>query len=225
MSVTLSLSADTAAPGSSVTATVYVSARQAIAHHTMVALSASKGTASLSTGKLGDVGSGGCATFGTVKIPSSLGSGAVTLTASVTADQAGKRTVARTITVSAQTAVSSNSPTSNLVPTLPMTVNGELRQVPSNLSAPQVALPPIAPPIIAAATLDLGSSTVLRSNDSSLGSESAFRRLAEIQVAWLTTLLVGFALLLTQFRLQYRRPRPSTPMPAKPSRRRQRPKA
>jgi tellurite resistance protein TehA-like permease len=101
-----------------------------------------------------------------------------------------------------------------------MTVNGELRQVPGTVSAPQIALPPIAPPVTAAAAPDLGPSTVLRSNDSSVASPSAFIRLVEIQVAWLTTLLVGFALLLTQFRRQYRRPIPSTPAPTKPSRRR-----
>jgi hypothetical protein len=223
LSIGLSLSSVTVAPGGSVTATVRVSAHHAVAQHAVLSLSAPSADVS-SPGGLGNLGSGGRAVSRVVKISTGHAAGTVTVTAAVSADRASTRRASGTITVTvAGGAIPPGGAAGGGIsggvtpPSLPGPgVPGAPRQ-PGPLPEPQlpmVAQPPsVAPELLAGAT-----PVSLRANSSPLGLDPTSYRLVWTEVAWLSALIVGVSLLLTQLRLKRRR-HLLAPVPASGARR------
>ena len=205
LTVRLSLSATTAAPGGSVTATAKVSAQRAIAHHTVVWFSASSASVGGSV-SLGDLGSERSAST-VVRIPATHGNGNITVTASAGADRASTRSASGKITVSV---AGGGSATAN-VPggDLPFSPSVPVPGMPGSAAAlggaAQAQLPLIAQQPATAPGPPAARPVSLRANTSPLGLDATSYRLFWTQVAWLTALLVGVSLLLTQLRLNRRR--------------------
>jgi hypothetical protein len=193
MSITLTVSASTAAPGDSVTATVKVRATRATAQNTQVTLSASNATVTSPSNGLRDVGPGGSSISSTVKIPSGLGTSTVTVTASVRARQVGTMTVSQTISVKPKAAAGSGG-TANL----PFAGSGA---TPAAQAQGALALPPIAPPSTAPELMAFDQSTALRSGDTSTIS---FGPQASIVAAFAAGLIVGSSGLMLQLMLNRR---------------------
>jgi hypothetical protein len=210
LTIRLSLSATKAAPGGSVTATAHVRALRAVAHHAVVRFSASSAGVGGPV-SLGDLGSGERSASNVIRIPAGHDAGSITVTASLGADRAGARSVSGKITVSSAGDGSAHaddaaaggaalSP-SLQVPGLPGTgaaVGGGPAQAQLPLIAQQPAVAPNELPAVRPVSL--------RTKASPLGLDATSYRLLWTQVAWLTALLVGISLLLTQLRLNRRRP-------------------
>jgi hypothetical protein len=206
LTVRLSLSAVTAAPGGSVTATAKVSAQRAVAHHTVVRFSASSATVGGAV-SLGDLGSGSRSASSVVRVPAGHGSGSITVTATLSADKASTRSSSGKITVTA-----SGGPATANVPGagLPLSPSAPVPGLPGSAAAlggsAQAQLPLIAQQPATAPGRQLAARPVsLRTNTSPFGLDTTSYRLFWTQVAWLTALLVGVSLLLTQLRLNRRR--------------------
>ncbi|MGH3376302.1 MAG: hypothetical protein ACRDP6_16330 [Actinoallomurus sp.] len=208
LTVRLSLSAITAAPGGSVTATAKVSARQAIAHHTVVRFSASSASVGGSIA-LGDLGGGERSASSIVRIPAGHADGSIVVTASLSADKASTRSATGKITVSTVAGGGSalvNVPGSDPALSLSVPIPGMPGSAAALGGAAQAQLPLIAQQPATAPGLQLAARPVsLRTNTSPLGLDTISYRLFWTQVAWLTSLLVGVSLLLTQLRLNRRR--------------------
>lgn len=187
------------------TVTIKVSARQALARHAVLRLSAPSASVS-SPGALGDL-SGARSLSSVVRIPVGHGAGTVNVTAWLSADNASTRSASNKITIATATAGSTGS-------------TGGIAGLPSGLSLPgfpgvttalgaplSARLPPIAgrQPAVAPAQLPKVEDVSLRTDASQLGLDATSYRLFWTQVAWLTALLVGVCLLLTQARLNRRR--------------------
>jgi hypothetical protein len=97
LTIRLSLSATTAAPGGSVTATARVSAQRAVAHHAVVRFSASSASVGGAV-SLGDLGAERSASS-VIRIPASHDGGSITVTASLSADKASTRSTTGKIKV------------------------------------------------------------------------------------------------------------------------------
>jgi hypothetical protein len=205
LSLRLTLSAGTVTPGGSVTATARVSAQRAVAHHPVLRFSAS----SASVGGpvlLGDLG-GERSVSGVVRVPADHASGAVTVTASLSADRASTRVATGKINVTAtvddtdkDAEIGGAPPSPSLpVPGLPGTA--------AAMGGPaQAQLPMIAQqPSVASAVMPAVRPVSLRTKEPPLGLDPISYRLFWTQVAWLATLLVAVSLLLTQLRLNRRR--------------------
>jgi hypothetical protein len=133
------------------------------------------------------------------------------VTATVSADKAGARGASATITVSVAGAGSSGAAPSGggTVLSPPGQVPG-VAGLPASATAvegpPQAQLPLIAPqPAVAPGALPDVQPVSLRTSTTILGLDPESYRLLLIQVAWLTALLVGISLMLTQLRLNRRR--------------------
>jgi hypothetical protein len=207
LTVRLSLSAATAAPGGSVTATAKVSAQRAVAHHAVVRFSASSATVGGSV-SLGDLGSGSRSATSVVRVPAGHGSGSTTVTATLSADKASIRSSSGKIMVTA----SGGGPAAANVPggDLPLSPSAPVPGLPGSAAAlggpAQAQLPLIAQQPATAPGRRLAAQPVsLRTNTSPFGLDTTSYRLFWTQVAWLTALLVGVSLLLTQLRLNRRR--------------------
>ncbi len=206
LSIRLSLSATTAAPGGSVTATIRMSAASAVAHNAVLTLSASSATVGGPV-KLGDLDTHERELTSVVRIPASHGAGKVRVTASVGADRAGTRTVSSDLTVTAPgdatgTSLGAGGLTGGLLPSnaqIPL-MSGALPQGQPNLPLIDQQSPAIAPGILANAT-----PISLRADTEPFGLDPTLYRLVWTQVAWLSSLLVGLSLLLTQLRLNRHR--------------------
>jgi hypothetical protein len=193
LSVRLWLSAPRVAPGGVVTATVRVSAAGAVAHHTVLSLSA-PGAEVSSPGGLGDLGPGGRSVVRLVRIPAGHGPGVVTVTAMVHADHAAARASSADVTVAS---AGGALPQNLTVPGIPM-------GPPPPGSAPE--LPVIAQtPDIAPEQSPSATPPALRAASSRLGLDAPAYRLACTQTAWLVALLVALFFLTTQLRLRRRR--------------------
>ena len=215
LSIRLSLSAASAAPGGSVTATVQVSALHAVAHDTVLRLSASSATVS-SPGGLGDLGSGARSFSAVVSVPPGHGKGTVTVTASISADRADARSATRKLKVTSAGSTSGGGGV-NLgggAPNLPFSSNpGTVPQV----GGAQPQLPLIGQdPAVAPMFLTTKAPVSLRANSSPLGLDETSYRLVWTDVAWLTALLVGLSLLITQLRLNRHRQVLAAAAPRKP---------
>ena len=207
LTVRLSLSATTAAPGGSVTATADVSAQRAVAHHAVVRFSASSASVGGSI-SLGDLDDSGRSASSVVRIPAGHGSGSVTVTASLSADKASTRSAGGKITVTATGGGSGGGSATANTPggDLPLSPSVPIPGMPESaavLGGPaQAQLPWIAQqPATAPGRQPAARPVSLRMNMSPLGLDTTSYRLFWTQVAWLTALLVGVSLLLTQLRL------------------------
>jgi hypothetical protein len=207
LNLRLTLSAGVATPGGSVTATARVSAQRAVAHHAVLRLSASSASVSGPV-SLGDL-SGERSVSGVVRIPAGHASGAVTVTASLSADKAstqistGKINVTATVDETAKGAEIGGAPPSSPslpVPGLPGTAAA--MGGPAQAQLPMIAQQPPA----ASAELPAVRPVSLRTKASPFGPDPISYRLFWTQVAWLATLLVAVSLLLTQLRLNRRLP-------------------
>jgi hypothetical protein len=212
LSIKLSLSTSTAAPGGSVMATVRVSAQRAVGHHAVLRLSAASASVT-SPGLLGDLGAERSAST-VVTIPAGHGAGTVTVTASLSADRASTRNTSRKITITAAGVGATGA--AGAAGGLPLRVPG-LPGAATTLGGPaQAQLPLIGEqqPAVAPDQLPNVKEVSLRTVASPFGLDATAYRLFWTQVAWLTALLVGISLLLTQLRLNRRR-LPARPAPAR----------
>jgi hypothetical protein len=209
LTIRLSLSAASAAPGGSVTATARVSARRAVAHHAVLRFSAPGAHVVGGAVSLGDVGAARSASS-VVEIPVGHGAGRLTVTASLSADRASRRSASGRITVTGGGGSSATVPARAgghlpaSIPGLPVTAAG------AEGGLAQARLPLIAgpqQPAVAPNGMPAVRPVSLRTKTSPLGLDAASYRLLWIQIAWLTALLVGVSLLLTQLRLNRRRVR------------------
>jgi hypothetical protein len=209
LSVRLSLSATRAAPGGSVTATARVGAQRAVARHAVLRISASGATVVGGTIALGDVSAAHSAA-GVVRIPAGHAPGKITVTASLSADRASTRTADGTITVTGG-ATSSGSSSSggggvDLPPSVPVPgLPGTAAAVSSGAADARLPLIAGQDPAVAPDPLPPVRPVSLRTRTTALGLDAISYRLLWTQVAWLTALLVGVSLLLTQLRLNRRR--------------------
>jgi hypothetical protein len=146
---------------------------------------------------------------GVVRIPAGHASGAVTVTASLSADKAstqistGKINVTATVDETAKGAEIGGAPPpspSLPVPGLPGTAAA--MGGPAQAQLPMIAQQPPA----ASAELPAVRPVSLRTKASPFGPDPISYRLFWTQVAWLATLLVAVSLLLTQLRLNRRLP-------------------
>lgn len=220
LSVHLSFSATKAAPGGAVTATARVSATHAVAHHATLRFSAAGASViSGSVFSLGDVSAARSASA-VVKIPAGHAAGTITVTASLSADRASARSAAGKITVTGDASAASASTAAADLPSSALATGlGLPSQTTTTGAGPASAqLPLIAgqAPAVAPDQLPAVRPVSLRTKTSPLGLDATSYRLLWTQVAWLTALLVGISLLLTQLRLNRRRP-------ARPAARRSRP--
>ena len=214
LSVHLSFSAARAAPGGAVTATARVSAAHAVAHHATLRFSAPGASVISGVFSLGDVSAVRSASA-VVKIPAGHAAGTVTVTASLSADRASARSAAGKITVTGDgSSVSASAAAADLPSSALATGLGLPSQTGATGGGPADAqLPLIAgqAPAVAPNQLPAVQPVSLRTKTSPLGLDATSYRLLWTQVAWLTALLVGISLLLTQLRLNRRRPaRPAT---------------
>ncbi|GLY80916.1 hypothetical protein [Actinoallomurus iriomotensis] len=214
LSVHLSFSAAKAAPGGSVTATARVSAAHAVAHHAMLRFSATGASVVSGLLSLGDVSAARSASA-VVKIPAGHAAGTVTVTASLSADRASTHSDAGKITVTGSgSSVGASAAGADLPSSALATGLGLPDQTATAGAGPAGAqLPLIAgqAPAVAPDQLPAVQPVSLRTKTSPLGLDATSYRLLWTQVAWLTALLVGISLLLTQLRLNRRRPaRPAT---------------
>lgn len=171
-----------------------------MAHHTVVTISATNATATLNgSGHLGDVSTLARSVTGTVSIPAKPVGTSLALTAVVTADVVGSKTVSQTIIISA--AGAANSPTlAN--PLLPFAINNGTSANP-NL-AEQVALPQMAPdPSVAPPQLERIVLTSLRSANAG-GSTPFVQRVTGVETIWLTGLLSGIVLSIARINVSRR---------------------
>jgi hypothetical protein len=133
------------------------------------------------------------------------------VTATVSADKASARGASATITVSV-----AGTESSGAAPAGGGTVLSPPGQVPGAAGfpasatavegPPQAQLPLIAPqPAVAPGALPDAQPVSLRTRTTLLGLDPESYRLLWTQIAWLTALLVGISLLLTQLRLNRRR--------------------
>jgi hypothetical protein len=208
LAIRLSLSATSAAPGGSVTATAHVRALRAVAHHAVVRFSASRASAGGPV-SLGDLGAGERSAAGVIRIPAGRDGGSITVTASLGADRADARSASGRVRVSpAGGAAHTNEAAAGgaalspslQVPGLPGTgaaLGGDAAQARLPLIAQQPAVAPNELPAVRPVSL--------RTKAAPLGLDPISYRLLWTQVAWLTALLVGISLLLTQLRLNRRR--------------------
>ena len=219
LSLRLTLSAGAAMPGGSVTATARVSAQRAVAHRAVLRFSASSASVSGPV-SLGDL-SGERSVSGVVRIPAGHASGAVTVTASLSADRAGTRIATGKINVTATVDEAAKGAEIGGAepPSLSLPVPG-LPGTAAAMGGPaQVRLPMIAQqqqPPVASAEPPSVRPVSLRTKASRPGLDPASYRLFWTQAAWLATLLVAVSLLLTRLRLNRRR----LPAAARGSRRR-----
>jgi hypothetical protein len=217
LNLRLTLSAGAATPGGSVTATARVSAQRAVAHHAVLRLSASSANVSGPV-SLGDL-SGARSVSGVVRIPAGHASGAVTVTASLSADKASTRIATGKINVTSTVDETAKGAEigGEMPPSPPLPVPG-LPGTAAAVGGPaQAQLPMIAQePSVASGELPAVRPVSLRTKASPLGLDPTAYRLFWTQVAWLATLLVAVSLLLTQLRLNRRR----VPAAASGSRRR-----
>jgi hypothetical protein len=209
LTIRLSLSAASAAPGGSVTATARVSARRAVAHHAVLRFSAPGAHVVGGAISLGDVSAARSASS-VVEIPAGRGRGRLTVTASLSADRASTRAASGGITVTGGggspavvlARAGGDLPASPSAPGLPVTAAA------AEGGLAQARLPRIAgqrEPAVAPNGMPAVRPVSLRTKTSPLGLDAASYRLLWTQVAWLTALLVGVSLLLTQLRLNRRR--------------------
>ncbi len=214
LSIKLSLSDATAAPGGSVTAVIQVSALHSIAHNTVLRLSASSANVS-SPGGLGDLGSDARSISAIVTIPPGHAKGTVTVTASVSADRASSRTATRKLEVTSAGSASGGI-TPGGMPNLPSLGIPGIAPQPGSTTDPQ--LPLIGQdPAVAPLFLQTRAPVSLRANSSPLGLDETSYRLVWTDVAWLTSLLVGLSLLITQLRLNRHRQALTTPRKPRPT--------
>jgi hypothetical protein len=206
LNLRLTLSAGAATPGGSVTATARVSARRVVAHHAVLRFSASSASVSGPVA-LGDL-SGQRSVSGVVRIPAGHHSGAVTVTASLSADKASTRIATGKINVTATVDETANGAGigGGEPPSLSLPAPG-LPGTAAAVGGPaQAQLPMIAQqPSVASAELPAVRPVSLRTKASPFGLDPTSYRLFWTQVAWLATLLVAVSLLLTQLRLNRRR--------------------
>lgn len=206
LSMVLSLSPGTVVPGGSVLAAVTMASGSAVAHHTVLRVSAPSARVA-GPGTLGDLSAQRTVTA-VVTIPAGHAVGTVNVTASLSADHASTRSVSRKITVvmpgtAGATAgiTAADLPSGMSVPGFPgaLTALGAPGQTQLPLVAGQL---PVVAPDGSVRTEDVA----LRGDASPLGLDEASYRLFWTQVAWLAALLVGVSLLLTQMRLKRRPP-------------------
>lgn len=209
LSMVLALSPGTALPGGSVLATVTMASRPAVAHHTVLRVSAPSARVA-GPPAIGDLSAERTVTA-VVTIPAGHAAGTVSVTASLSADHASTRRVTRKITVvlpgtpgaagAAGAMAAADLPSGLSVPGFPGALTA--------LGAPgQAQLPLIAgqQPAVAPDGSARTDEVALRGDASRLGLDEASYRLLWTQVAWLAALLVGVSLLLTQMRLKRRAP-------------------
>ena len=206
LNLRLTLSAGAATPGGSVTATARVSAQRAVAHHAVLRFSASSANVSgpVSLGGLG----GERSVSGVVRIPAGHEAGAVTVTASLSADKASTRIATGKINVtSTADGTAKGAEIGGEEPPSPSLAVPGLPGTAAAAGGPaQAQLPMIAQqPSVASAELPAVRPVSLRTTASPFGLDPASYRLFWTQVAWLATLLVAVSLLLTQLRLNRRR--------------------
>ncbi|HEX2314041.1 MAG TPA: hypothetical protein VHJ17_09920 [Thermomonospora sp.] len=210
--------------GDEVTATVEVRAERATPHTLLRLTAGGRPVPELSRCAdkpcdLGRVGWRGKELKVVVTIPKKIRSGKVTLTAEVSGEGARDDAFTRKIEVRRKLDPSpSPSPTKSGSSTPPLSGGGGTSYTPPapngsfdpRVPSPNVDLPPVTPPApsVAPNALALSPQSALRSNDTPGAQELEFERLASTQAAWLSALLVAFALLLTQLRLGRRRARP-----------------
>jgi hypothetical protein len=207
LSVHLSFSATRAAPGGAVTATARVSAAHAVAHHAMLRFSAPGASVVGGVLSLGEVSAERPASA-VVRIPAGHAAGTVTVTASLSADRASTRSATGKISVTGAGASGSASAAADLSSSAPAPGLGLPGQTTVTGAGPAGAqLPLIAgqAPAVAPDQLPEVRPVSLRAKTSPLGLDATSYRLLWTQVAWLTALLVGISLLLTQLRLNRRR--------------------
>ncbi|WP_329236235.1 hypothetical protein OG417_31485 [Actinoallomurus sp. NBC_01490] len=209
LSVHLSFSAGKAAPGAAVTATARVSASNAVAHHTTLRFSAPGASVISGVFSLGDVSAARSASA-VVKIPAGHAAGSVTVTASLSADRASTRSAAGKITVTGAGSSAGASAAAAELPSAALATGlGLPGQTTPTAGGPAGAQLPLiagqAPAVAPNQAPDM-QPVSLRTKTSPLGLDATSYRLLWTQVAWLTALLVGISLLLTQLRLNRRRP-------------------
>jgi hypothetical protein len=206
LNLRLTLSAGAAAPGGSVTATARVSAQRAVAHHAVLRFSVSSASVSDPIA-LGDLG-GDRSVSGIVRIPAGHGTGAVTVTASLSADRASGRNATGKINVTA--ADGGEAAKAADLGGLPLLPSEPVPGLPGTAAAvgggpAQAQLPLIAQqPAVASAELPAVRPVSLRTKAPPLSLDAISYRLLWTQVAWLAALLVAVSLLLTQLRLNRR---------------------
>jgi hypothetical protein len=183
-----------------------VSAQRAVAHHAVLRLSASSANVSGPV-SLGDL-SGARSVSGVVRIPAGHASGAVTVTASLSADKASTRIATGKINVTST--VEETAKGAEIGGEMPPSPSLPVPGLPGTAAAvggpAQAQLPMIAQePSVASGELPAVRPVSLRTKASPLGLDPTAYRLFWTQVAWLATLLVAVSLLLTQMRLNRRR--------------------
>lgn len=179
-----------------------VAAQRAVAHHAVVKLFAPGAEVDLH-GTLGDLGPDARSVTGVVSVGSPHAAGPLTVTATVSADQAGHATVMRRITVDAtgggtggtRGGAGPDGGSSFALPPAPMTASPR-----PDLAAPR--LPLVAPPPAVAPdrTEQPATSIVMRASVSPIGLGRRSLRLAVIEAGWLAGLLVGLSLLVARLR-------------------------
>jgi hypothetical protein len=210
LAIRLSLSATSAAPGGSVTATAHVRALRAVAHHAVVRFSASRASAGGPV-SLGDLGAGERSAAGVIRIPAGHDAGSITVTASLGADRADARSASGRVRVSPAGAGAAHTDEAAaggapLSPSLQVPGLSGTGAAALGGGAAQARLPLIAQqPAVAPDALPAVRPVSLRTKAAPLGLDPISYRLLWTQVAWLTALLVGISLLLTQLRLNRRR--------------------
>ncbi|WP_165966646.1 hypothetical protein [Actinomadura sp. 7K507] len=201
LSLGLSVSSATMRPGGSITATVRVSSARATAHGTVLRVSASGASVSPGTQRLGSVGGGGASAVATVRAPSDAKAGVITVRASVSAAKArGASRSYKLIVTDAAGALPPGVSLANLPPGVPPLTPDDFNPL-GGMKGPQVALPPIASPQIAASPAPLvpvaGLSTV---------EEEMFtvEGLSSLQAGFLAAMGVSVMLLLLRLKLARR---------------------
>ena len=201
LSLWLSTSSSTVKPGGSVTVTVKVTSAQATAHGTVLRLAASGASVRPAAQGLGSIGGAGGQAQATLTAPADARPGLIKLKASVSASKAA--TVTRSYTLiltSASGALPPGVSLSNLPPNVPPLTDTAFDAV-AGIPLPQVALPPVASPQIAASPPPLVPRAVLRARvDGTFGTDD----LTAVHAGWLAAMTASVGLLLTRSRLARR---------------------
>ncbi|MBB4777508.1 hypothetical protein [Actinomadura livida] len=210
LSLALSVSSATMKPGGSVTATVRVASANATAQNAVVRIAASGASVSPGTQSIGAVGSGGAAAIATVRAPSGAKPGLITVRATASASKASS--VSRSyklIITDASGAPPPGVSLANLPPGVPPLTPSTFNPL-AGMKGPQVALPPISSPQIAASPAPIVPVAGLRTiEDETL----TVQRLSSLQAGFLAAMAVSVALLLLRVRLSRRVPAVRIPLP------------
>ncbi|MFG2091712.1 MULTISPECIES: hypothetical protein [unclassified Spirillospora] len=197
-------------PGGSVTATVEVWSAHATAQSTVLRMSASDASVSPRTQNLGAVGGGGAAAIATVRAPSGAEPGIVTVKAAVSAAKA--RSVSRSYKLIITDSTGAPPPgvsLASLPPGVPPLTPSDFNPL-KGMKGPQVALPPVASPQIAASPMPLVPVAGLRTIEDEMFT---VQRLSALQAGFLAAMTAAVTLLLLRLRLARRAYTVRIPLP------------